>query len=195
MYSSTAAYYLDKAFAFQQGLEIGNLRTIALSEAEYLTGIGFRFNGEYDKEFSGNETVYLLYEVTGTDWAVALQSRSFKSRDGSAEIDVLWNSTGYTAGTPEPSLNQNGLHSSRSSALSFSVISPPAVEGIMRETDFLSSSGAGNNSSGDLSTGSGSRIYTPGQSFILKVTNLENSVNRIHINYDWADLHMSIFTQ
>jgi hypothetical protein len=72
-----------------------------------------------------------------------------------------------------------------------SVIAPPTNEGTIREVDFLNQIGQGNNSSGDISPETGSRVYSPDSFFIAKVTNLDNAPNRIKLAYNWAEFPIS----
>jgi hypothetical protein len=72
-----------------------------------------------------------------------------------------------------------------------SVIAPPTDEGVTREVDFLTKSGTGNNTSGDISAETGSRIYSPDSFFIAKVTNLDNGSNRIKLAYNWVEFPIS----
>lgn len=163
------------------------IRTVTLTLAEMLTLRGLRFNQSFDILFANGETKYFLYQLpANATVTVGLQNRIFKSRDGAAEIEILWNSTGFTPGTTNKVFNEYNKYDGNEQ-FQVSEITPPTVEGLIRETDFLTSSGAGNNTSGDVSTELGFRLYEPGTFFIAKVTNLEAKVNRILLGYSWIE--------
>lgn len=169
------------------------VRTASMTQAEYFTGIGSRYVVDYDAVYAGNETKYILYQMpsTASGLLVALQQRRFKSRDGAAEVEILWDSTGFTPGTPLPSFNENRNFEGDTGNMIASVIAPPATDGTIRETDFLNQIGVGSNSSGDISADTGSRIYSPDSFFIAKVTNLDNGSNRIKLAYNWVEFPIS----
>jgi len=169
------------------------VRTSSMSQGEYFSAIGKRFVIDYDEVYAGNETKYILYQMppASSGYLVKLQERRFKSRDAAAEIEILWDSTGFTPGTPLPSFNENRNFESDTGLMIVSVIAPPTTEGTVREPDFVTQSGTGNNTSGDISAQTGSRIYSPDSFFIAKVTNLDNGSNRIKLAYNWAELPIS----
>lgn len=169
------------------------VRTSSMSQGEYFSAIGKRFVVDYDEVYAGNETKYILYQMPplASGYLVTLQERRFKSRDAAAEIEILWDSTGFTPGTPLPSFNENRNFESDTGLMITSVIAPPTTEGTVREVDFVTQSGIGNNTSGDISAETGSRIYSPDSFFIAKVTNLDNGTNRIKLAYNWAEFPIS----
>lgn len=175
------------------GLSNLRVRTSSMSQAEYFSAIGKRFVVDYDEVYAGNETKYILYQMppASSGYLVTLQQRRFKSRDADAELEILWDSTGFTPGTPLPSFNENRNFESDTGLMIVSVIAPPTTEGTIREVDFLNQIGQGNNSSGDISPETGSRIYSPDSFFIAKVTNLDNAPNRIKLAYNWAEFPIS----
>lgn len=175
------------------GLSDLRVRTSSMSQAEYFSAIGKRFVVDYDEVYAGNETRYILYQMppASSGYLVTLQQRRFKSRDADAEIEILWDSTGFTPGTPLPSFNENRNFESDTGLMIASVIAAPTNEGTIREVDFLNIQGVGNSSSGDISAETGSRIYSPDSFFIAKVTNLDNAPNRIKLAYNWAEFPIS----
>ena len=185
---------LESTIFESEVLSKSRTRVVSLTQAELSTAEGIRFYTEYDKVFSTGETVYLLYQMPAIEsgFVVALQERRFKSLSGEAEVEILWDSTGVTPGTPLPSFNEN-RNSVNTSNMITSVIATPTTDGTVRETDFLTGSGAGSNSSGDISPDSGSRIYSPSSFFIAKVTNNHNADNRIHLSYTHAEIALTNF--
>jgi hypothetical protein len=117
--------------------------------------------------------------------AVSLIKRLWKTDSGDAELSILWNSTGFTPGTPVLTINEN-RNITKSCGVLISEISAPSDEGLVIETDFIAGTGSGSNSSGDISPETGFRIYSPGSFFIAKVTNLHGSSNRIKLGYNYA---------
>lgn len=159
-----------------------------VDSTEVLTTEGRRFNQHFDEVFSGNETKYFLYEVpSDATVTVGFQNRIFKSRDGAAELDVYWESTGFTPGTPEDVFNEYNKYSDNNQLL-MSEISEPTTLGIHRESDFVTASGVGSNTSGDVSAALGFRLYEPGTFAVVKVTNLDSSANRIILSYSWVEI-------
>lgn len=158
--------------------------------AEAITSEGRRYYSEFDEVFTSGETKYFLYQFPSKmpkGLVVGLQNRQFKSLNGEAEITILWDSTGVVPGTPVPIFNEN-RNSPNVSEVVISEIVAPTTEGTIREQDFLTGSGAGSKSSGDVSVGSGYRGYSPDSFFIAKVTNLHNANNRIRLAYSWVEV-------
>ena len=118
---------------------------------------------------------------------IALQSRSFKSLNGAAEIEILWNSTGVVLGAQLPTFNEN-RNIPFDATMTINEVVSVVSDGTVRERDFLQGVGSGNNSSGAISSDLGFRLYSPDSFFIAKITNLETQVNRIHISYTWLEL-------
>ncbi len=190
---SSALTVTEFTSTYSTALAQARIRTSSMSQSEYFTAVGKRFVVDYDEIYAGGETKYILYQMppASSGYFVALQERRFKSRDAAAEIEILWDSTGFTPGTPLPSFNENRNFESDTGLMIVSVIAPPTNEGTVREVDFVTQSGTGNNTSGDISAETGSRIYSPGSFFIAKVTNLDNGTNRIKLAYNWAEFPIS----
>lgn len=163
------------------------VKTLSLSSSEFFASEGLRFNQNFDSIFGPNETKYYLYylppEATVT---VGLQNRFFKSRDGGCSLEILWDSTGYSVSSVSEVFNENNKYEG-GNQFKVSEVTEPTVAGRIRETDFLSSSGTGNNSSGDVSSELGYRLYVPGTYFIAKITNKENHDNRVILGYSWIE--------
>jgi len=155
-----------------------------------ITSEGNRFYAQFDEVFTTGETKYFLYQMPGNGHAIALIKRLWQSLNGSAEISILWDSTGVVPGTPIYILNEN-RNSNIVSGVEISEIAAPTTDGLVIETDFLTGTGQGSNSSGDISPESGFRLYSPSSFFIAKVTNLENSDNRIKLGYNFARIPLT----
>ena len=150
-----------------------------------ITTEGNRFYAQFDEVFANGETKYFLYQMPSDGYAITLIKRTWKSFNGSCELSILWNSTDVVPGTPIYILNEN-RNSDNLSGLEISEINAPSTDGWVIETDFLTGSGQGSNSSGDISPESGFRLYSPSSFFIAKVTNLHNSANRVILGYNFA---------
>jgi hypothetical protein len=171
------------------------VRTLPLTQAELASAEGYRYYSEFTTVLSTLDTVYVLYQMPPVESGVviALQERRFKSESGGADLEILWDSTGVIPGTLLPIFNQN-RNSANVAQMELSVIATPTTDGIIRETDFLNSTGSGSNSSGDISPASGSRIYSPSSFFIAKITNTHNQDNRILLTYTHAEISISSFS-
>lgn len=158
------------------------------TEGEMLTIEGNRFYSEYSKVFTAGEVVYIRYLAPpdSSGFFMALQNRIFKSLNGEADLEILWDSTGVDVGAKQPTFNENRM-SQNQSRTTVNLVTSVGGEGTVRESDFLTGSGAGSNSSGDVSPELGYRIYGPDSSFIAKITNLHNSDNRIKLSYSWVE--------
>lgn len=159
------------------------------TESELVTIQGNRFYVEFDVVFTTLETKYIKYQMPplSSGKIVALQQRIFKALNGEAEIEVLWNTTGGTLGAPLVSYNEN-RNTSNTALMVATPFTVAPSGGDVRESDFVTGTGAGSNSSGDVSPAAGYRIYSPDSDFVLKVTNLHNMDNRIHVSYSWLEV-------
>lgn len=183
------AYNIISTAMFAVANTLGKfLRVSATTISEIFTVSGRRFSNTFDIQYSGGETRYFLYSLPiEAQVTVGLQNRIFKSKDGEAEIEILWDSTGFTEGTITPVFCEYNKYTGNN-LFRTSEITAPSVEGILRESDFLTATGKGSNTSGAVASKLGFRLYEPGTFFIAKVTNLENSTNRIHLSYSWIEL-------
>jgi len=187
--------------AFTAGLSnvVGKyLRTVSMSLTETATIEGYRFGHTFDVSLAaagGADTRYFLYiNPVGSNMTMALQERRFKSLNGDAEMEILWDVESYIPGTLEETFNQRNTEDV--GLVEISEIAPPTLGAgyKVRESDFLTGSGTGSNSSGDISSGSGFRMYGPGTYFIFKVVNLHNQANRVIIAYDYLELPDNVVT-
>lgn len=172
---------------------IGNLiKCLSITLSEAATHSGTRFSHEFDITLANGETRYFLYKVPSDGKVIGLQSRRFKSFGGAVDLKVLWNSTGVVEGTLEKIYNENNKYDFPTVAegletFRISQIAAPTTEGVVRESDFLTSTGSGNNSAGSISDGAGYRLYNPDTFYIAKVTNLDNASNRVILGYSWIE--------
>jgi len=165
------------------------LRTVSMSLTETATIEGYRFGHTFDFSLANDETKYFLYlNPVGSNMTMALQERRFKSLNGEAEMEILWDVESYIPGTLEETFNQRNTEGV--GLVEISEIAPPTLGASykVRESDFLTGSGKGSTSSGDISSGSGFRMYGPGTYFIFKAVNLHDKANRIIIAYDYLEL-------
>lgn len=177
----------------------GWLRSVCTTLIELATSEGFRFGHTFDVTLTtagqAGDTKYFLYlNPTAPNLTMALQERRFKSLNGSAEMEILWDVESFTPGTLEETFNQRKDYSD--GVVQISEIAAPVLgeDYKIREPDFLPGSGTGANSSGDIASGSGFRMYPPGSYFIFKVVNLHNQANRIIIAYDWLEIQDTVIT-
>lgn len=163
--------------------------SITVGERTAVEGRTFQF--QHDKVYSSSEETYHLFQLAeSADVTVALVERMFKSLNDEAELEIIWGGT-FTAGTELTVFNQNNKYSGNNS-FKPSLISAPTGTTVQRETDFLTSTGPGSTSSGDLSADLGFRLYVPGTHFIIRVKNLANSDNRIKFSYTWIEVPSSV---
>jgi hypothetical protein len=168
------------------------LKVITLDLLQAATIEGLRFGHTFDTTLEatgGADTKYFLYvNPVGSNVTVALQERRFKALNGEAEMQILWDVESYVAGTLEETFNQRNTKGP--GIFQISEIAAPVLGANfkIREPDFVSGAGGGINSSGDISSDTGFRLYGPGTYFIFKVVNLHNLPNRILIAYDWLEI-------
>jgi len=193
------SYNILTAFKAALSGTVGSwLRVLSLDLIEASTVEGFRFGHTFNISLAASgeaDTKYFLYlNPPGSNITMTLQERRFKSLNGEAEMEILWNVESYVAGTLEETFNQRNTKGP--GVVEISEIAPPVLgTGFkVRETDFLTGAGQGSNSSGDLSSGTGFRMYGPGTYFIFKVVNLHNQANRILIGYDWVEIPDTVVT-
>ena len=172
-----------------EGLSQPRLATTTLTNTEVMTFEGKRFYGEIDFTLASGATKYIMYQMpnVASSKIIALQSRQFKSLNGGAEIEILWDSTGVVLGASVPTFNENRNIAVVATML-INEVTSVAVDGTIRESDFLQGTGSGSNSSGAISADLGLRLYSPDSFFIAKVTNLESQNNRIHLSYTWIEI-------
>jgi hypothetical protein len=170
------------------------LLTTSASLSEITTVEGVRYYGEVDEIVAATESLYILYQMPplSSGVIVALQQRLFKSLNGEATLEILWDSTGIAGGVAIPTFNEN-RNSANTANMTIARGITVTSDGIIRERDFLAGSGKGRDSSGGISPAVGTRLYSPDSFFIAKITNLHNSDNRIHISYSWAELSTDNF--
>ena len=164
--------------------------TANIDYVDVTTFEGSRYEVYFDDTLTSGASQYIMYQFPplSSGVLVALSNRSFKSLNGSAEITILWNTTGYTLGAPLTTFNTN-RNSTRTSETQVNLITGvPTDEGLIRESDFLTSTGVGSNSSGSISPSLGLRVYSPESFFVAKVTNLHSQVNRIHLEYSFMEI-------
>lgn len=165
----------------------------SFSFEELATYSGWRFYSEIDLVYTNGETKYFLYKMPTSNDPVytALYSRDFKAAGGGAEIEILWDTAYTLTANTFAVFNENRAVPTTNITTVTEVT--VAVDGGVRERDFVASSGVGSHSSGGISPQSGSRLYSKDSDFILKVTNNSTGDNRIRIAYSWAEIPDSFF--
>lgn len=180
---------LASAIKYYAEIKQSRVLTASITSAESLTIEGKRFNATADFTLAGGATKYIMYQMpnVASGVVVGLQNRIFKSLNGSAEIEILWNSAGVTLGAVVPSFNEN-RNSSVVAGMVINEATAVQADGLVRESDFLQGEGSGSNSSGSISSALGFRIYSPDSFFVAKVTNLHSQNNRILLTYSWGEI-------
>jgi hypothetical protein len=151
---------------------------------------GSRYEVEFDSILGQGEVQYIMYQMPplSSGVIVGLNSRGFKSLNGGAEMEILWDTTGITLGAPLPIFNSNRNSTNTGEMVVNLITGTPTTDGTIRERDFLTSLGAGSNSSGSISPALGLRLYSPDSFFVFKLTNTHNSANRIKVTYSWLEI-------
>jgi hypothetical protein len=153
---------------------------------------GRRCYCEYDRQFAAGEEQFILYNLPlGSDKVVALQNRTFKTETNVAELEILWDSTGFNIGAAVPIFNENNFYRNRNPQFVVNEIDTPSNLGVVRETDFTGSGGFFT-SSGGISPSLGARFYNEGTFFIARVIN-GGAAQRIKLTYTWLELAKGLF--
>lgn len=194
--------WLASALKKYANLTEPRLLVTSLTQQELFTVEGERFYSFYDETFAAGETKYIqFFNPSDSGVAVGLQNRTFKSFNEAADLKILWDYTitGGVGASISVFNENNGFRSVGGSVetgnkLLVNLVPNANVtnEGIIREPDFLTASGAGSNSSGGVSADVGFRLYVPDTGFITKITNLDtNNANRILIAYSWIEVDLA----
>lgn len=204
MRSKLAAYYLDRAY-----VETGGENRIAvesMSHSALASHAGEAFN--FLQRFTVNAAtpVYILLENpsdSGVD--IEFVERFFQTDSDGADFLVLWDYdvTGATKTSLTVYNENNNYRTDKLANLEVSVLNDitidaatgiatvngaytPVDAGIVRDSAFITASGVGNNSSGDISPESGARIYGEGTGALIKVTSRGND-NLTAIGYTFQE--------
>ena len=166
----------------------GDIRVLSASESVTLSGN--RFYAEANLSLGTGATEYVLFQMPEKQSSlyVGLETRQFKSANGDADLEILWDSTGVSAGVDVPIFNQNN-GSQRDSKMTVKTGVIVTGDGTVRETDFLAGS-IGAFSSGDIAASNAFRLYAPGTFFIAKITNTHTDTNRIKLSYSWIETYL-----
>jgi len=183
--------------AFQDGVP-------SVNEAETIKGCKFTQDQEFIVDIAN--PLYVLYELPpGEEVTVELIKRLFKTDDAGADMLILWDYDVSTATkTPLATFNENNeFRGVKDSAFEVSLLNPSTLDpvtgvrtltgaatiiddGIVREPSFISTSGKGNNTTGDVDPALGFRRYKPGTGYLFKVTSRAND-NKISVGYTWTE--------
>ena len=166
--------------------------TTGLSQAEVATLEGDRFSFSYDVVIPSGETIYLYGSIPeDSDVIVGFQSRILKSESGSLDFNVRWDAVVDSVGDAVVLFNENNLYRNTEFAkLEINEVDPINVSdvGIVRESDFIATSGVGSNTTGDVAPESGFRIYAEGTDFLIQIINTHTGDNRVLVGYSWIEV-------
>ena len=182
----------------------GNGASPTLSEQATISGNKFTQVQEFIVDI--NNPLYVLYELpAGEDLNADLLKRLFQTDTEGADMLILWDYDVSTAvKTALPTFNENNVFRGiNDAAFEVSVLNPVTVsaitgvatitgaasivdDGIIRESNFVSASGVGSNTTGDVDPVLGFRRYTDGTGYIVKVTSRGND-NKISVGYTWTE--------
>jgi len=197
--SITELVTVSSAITKHDNLATPLLNTNSVSMSELYTALGRRYSHKFDVTFPGNSTKYFLYKLPafGADFILSVQERIFRSLNSSAQLQVLNAASGYTAAAPVTNIQKANFVVVNTPQLEIYNLtdtagnSNPSADGAIFDTDFVAGQGSGSNSSGGFSPQTGSRLYPAGGASVIRVTNLDNSSNRIMLEYSWIELPLS----
>ena len=177
---------------------------VTLSESATKKGCKFTQVQEFIVDIAN--PLYVLYELPpGEEVTVELLKRLFKTDTDGADMLVLWDYDVSTATkTPLASFNENNdFRSINDPAFEVSLLNPSTLsattgvrtltgaatiidDGLIRESSFISASGVGSNTTGDVDPALGFRRYKNGTGYLFKVTTRGND-NKIAVGYTWTE--------
>lgn len=175
-----------------------------LNEAKTIDGCKFTQVQEFIVDIAN--PLYVLYELPpGETVTVELIKRLFKTDSNGADMLILWDYDVSTATkTPLTAFNENNeFRGVKDPAFEISLLNPSTLDaatgvrtltgaatviddGLIRELSFISSSGVGSNTTGDVDPALGFRRYEDGTGFLFKVTSRGND-NKIVVGYTWTE--------
>lgn len=168
-------------------VESPRVQTAPLSQEAIATFEGQSFEGGTIFTLAKNAVKYVSFEVPAvTDQFIGLQVRVFKSNLPDVELEILWNAS-ISGGTPIPVFN-NHPSLGVSSIVAFK--EDPTVDetgSVLREEDFIQAGANANKSGGQIGDNKSIRIYRAGEDFVVKVTNRNNTDNKIKLAYAWLE--------
>ena len=182
----------------------GDDTPLTLNELSTISGNKFTQIQEFIVDIAN--PLYVLYELpAGEELTVELLKRLFKTDSNGADMLILWDYDASTATkTPLNSFNENNVFRSiNDAAFEVSVLNPVTIsattgvatvtgpatiidDGIIRESSFISASGVGSNTTGDVDPALGFRRYKDGTGYLFKVTTRGND-NLISVGYTWTE--------
>lgn len=195
--------FMTSVIRLYNSLSQPRILVTTLDQQEIATLEGDRFYSFYDVTLAADETQYIAFELPAdANVIVGLQKRTFKAFNEAVEMEILWDYTYDDIDlVPLTVFNENNIYrdggSGNETGNEYLVNVIPATsitdEGIIREADFIPSSGVGSHSSGDVAPDLGFRIYKPGTGFIFKVHNIDtNATNRVLVAYSWLEAPIAL---
>lgn len=195
---------INAVVKYPEALNEPRMLTQTMSRTEYLMKTGKLFNCEQAFELNSETPLYVLFENSeDSGISVELINRFFQTDSDGADLLILWDYdvTGSTK-TALTSFNESNKFTNEAS-MTVSVLNDitidtdtgiasvdsaytPVSSGRVREQSFITSTGVGNNQSGDISPSAGSREYTENTGFLAKITSRGNS-NLTIFGYTWGE--------
>jgi hypothetical protein len=184
----------------------GVLRNGVPSISEGATFSGSKFTQVQEFIVDVANPLYILYELpAGEAFSAELINRLFKTDSNGADMLILWDYDVSTAAkTSLDSFNENNeFRGEKDAAFEVSVLNPTTLnaatgvrtvtgaatvisDGIIRESSFITASGVGSNTTGDIDPALGFRRYKAGTGYLFKVTSRANN-NKIAVGYTWTE--------
>ena len=159
---------------------------VATPTEELAVILGQSFEAGIIFTLATNGEKYISFEVSAGAPTIELQTRIFKADLPTVDLQILWG-VGITGGTTIPIFN-NRRSTTITSVVSFK--EDPTVDltnAILREEDFIPAGTNNNKSSGQIGNNNAHRLYAPLETFVVKITNKNQKVNRIKLGYAWLE--------
>ena len=183
---------------------VGESFVTTLSEKATIDGCKFTQVQEFIVDIAN--PLYILYELPlGEELTVELLKRLFKADSDGADMLILWDYDVSTAvKTTLATFNENNeFRGVKDAAFEVSLLNPSTLDattgvrtltgaatviddGLIRESSFISASGVGSNTTGDVDPVLGFRRYKNGTGYLFKVTTRGND-NKISVGYTWTE--------
>lgn len=165
--------------------------TTTLNQSEMATLEGDRFSFAQVFTIATGASLYIYGQIPeDAEVSIGFEKRLFKTDDGSANLKIYGNPTVGALGAAIPLFNENSYASASKPAqleLNEVLIGDISDLGTLREEDFISTNGVGNNTSGGVSADTAFRIYKPGDKFLAHIENTHTDANRVLVGYSWIE--------
>lgn len=191
--------YLAKAFTNYAHIDSPRLSTSNIDYNAVATLEGWSYEGALTFDLAAAATKYISFQIpVGTpgdidDVIIGLQTRTFKADLPDVDLAILWD-TGITGGTPIPIFSNNDVGGP--SVVLFN--DAPTVDetgSTVREFDFIPTGANNNRAGGQIGDNNSFRQYRQGEDFVVKITNNQNTTNRIKLGYAWLEVPASVLNE